>query len=114
GYKHGVPADADFVFDTRFLPNPFYNDELRPLTGKDAAVRTFIFGHALAEEYITQIERTLTTALEHYSEVGKHYGVVALGCTGGRHRSVCLAEELAARLSGRGIATTVQHRDVDR
>jgi UPF0042 nucleotide-binding protein len=114
GYKHGVPPDADFVFDTRFLPNPFYDEALRPLTGKDKAVRTFIFNHALAADYVAQLERTLAIALEHYSEVGKHYGVVALGCTGGRHRSVCLAEELAQRLAARGIATTVQHRDVDR
>ncbi len=114
GYKHGVPADADFVFDTRFLPNPFYVDELRPLTGRDAAVKDYIFEQPLTHEYLAQIESTLDVALQHYGEVGKNYGVVALGCTGGRHRSVCLAEELAARLRMRGLTATVQHRDVDR
>jgi UPF0042 nucleotide-binding protein len=114
GYKHGVPPDADFVFDTRFLANPFYVDELRPLTGQHQLVREFIFESKLAEQYLTEIESTLVLALAHYGEVGKHYGVVALGCTGGRHRSVCLAEELAVRLGHRGIPATVQHRDVDR
>lgn len=114
GYKYGVPADADFVFDTRFLPNPFYVDELRHLTGQDEAVKQYVFEHPLAGKYLTQIESTLDIALQHYADVDKNYGVVALGCTGGRHRSVCLAEELAQHLRGRGVVATVQHRDVDR
>jgi UPF0042 nucleotide-binding protein len=114
GYKHGVPSDADFVFDTRFLPNPFYIDSLKELTGMDKDVRDYLFQHPLAEEYLSRIESTLATALEHYADVGKSYGVVAMGCTGGKHRSVCLAEELAARLRQQGIPATVQHRDVER
>jgi UPF0042 nucleotide-binding protein len=114
GYKHGVPADADFVFDTRFLPNPFYVEELRPLTGRDAAVRDFVMDQPLAKEYLAQIDATLDVAVRHYGEVGKNYGVIAMGCTGGRHRSVCLAEELAGRLRRKGLTATVQHRDVDR
>jgi RNase adapter protein RapZ len=114
GFKHGVPPDADFVFDTRFLPNPFYVDELRELTGNDAPVREFVLQQQLAGEYLEHIERTVTLALDNYNNVSKHYSVVAIGCTGGRHRSVCLANELAARLQARNIACTVQHRDVGR
>lgn len=114
GYKHGVPADADFVFDMRFLPNPFYVEELRPLTGRDELVRNYVLEQPLAQEYLAHIESTLEVALKHYGEVGKNYSVVAFGCTGGRHRSVCIAEELAARLRARGITATVQHRDVAR
>jgi RNase adapter protein RapZ len=114
GFKHGVPADADFVFDTRFLPNPFYVEGLRPLTGRDDPVREYVISQPLAQEYLAQIEATLSVALLHYGDVGKNYGVVAIGCTGGQHRSVCLAEELAGRLQQRGITATVQHRDVDR
>jgi len=114
GYKHGVPPDADFVFDTRFLPNPFYVDELRELTGREAPVRDYIFESDLAKQYLDHIEQTLAFALQHFAAVGKHFGVVALGCTGGRHRSVCLAEELARRMSTRNISTSVQHRDIDR
>ncbi len=114
GYKHGVPPDADFVFDTRFLPNPFYVDALRHLTGVDPAVRSYVLDSKVAVDYLEQVENTVLTALTHYGGVSKHYSIVALGCTGGRHRSVCLAEELAARLSSRGLSCTVQHRDVDR
>ena len=114
GYKHGVPADADFVFDMRFLPNPFYVESLRPLTGRDDPVRKYVIEQPLAQEYLAQIESTVNFAIRHYGEVGKNYGVIAMGCTGGRHRSVCLAEELADRLQKRGITATVQHRDVDR
>lgn len=114
GYKHGVPPDADFVFDARFLPNPFYNDDLRPLCGNDEPVRQFVLGQPLAGEFLGAVENTLQVALRNYGEVNKHFAVVALGCTGGRHRSVCLANELGTRLTAHGYACTVQHRDLGR
>jgi UPF0042 nucleotide-binding protein len=114
GFKYGIPPDADFVFDTRFLPNPFYVDELRPQTGNDAAVRDHVLANPLAVEYIDRIEAALDAALPHYSEVHKLFAVVAIGCTGGRHRSVTLANALAERLERKGGRCLVQHRDVDR
>jgi len=114
GYKHGLPLDVDLVFDCRFLPNPFWLDELRPLSGLDEAVRRYVLEQPETLEFLTRVDELLTSLVPAYTREGKSYLSVAMGCTGGRHRSVVLAEELAERLRGHGVATTVFHRDVDR
>jgi UPF0042 nucleotide-binding protein len=114
GFKFGVPADADFVFDTRFLPNPFYNENLRPLSGNDHAVVDYVLHSSGAKEFIDKAVELLLLCVPRYADVHKLYAVVAVGCTGGRHRSVVVANELDWRLSGGGIKCVVQHRDIDR
>lgn len=114
GYKHGVPLDADLVLDCRFLPNPHWIDELRPYSGLDAPVRDFVLGHDQTKQFLDQLDTLLANLLPAYQGEGKSYLTVALGCTGGRHRSVVLAEELARRLSAQGSPVSVLHRDVDR
>lgn len=114
GFKYGMPIDADFVFDTRFLPNPFYVDRLRPLSGNDQPVKDYVMHDLLAQQFIDAVYHLLQFALPHYADVQKHYAVLALGCTGGRHRSVVLANELCARLRADGARVIAQHRDIDR
>jgi RNase adapter protein RapZ len=114
GFKYGIPMDADFVFDTRFLPNPFYVDALRALSGHDEPVKDYVLGNELARQYLSSVFSLLQFTLPHYADVHKHYAVLAIGCTGGRHRSVVLANELCARLRNGGARVIAQHRDVDR
>lgn len=114
GYKNGIPRDADLLFDVRFLPNPHWIRELRPLRGTDEAVRDYVLGHAEASEFLTRVEDLLGFLIPRYEEEGKSYLTIGLGCTGGHHRSVVLAEELEAWLEKEGISATVRHRDVDR
>ena len=114
GYKNGLPLDADLVFDCRFLPNPHWVDELRPLTGLDEPVRNYVLGQPAAGEFLDNLETLLVQLLPAYVAEGKAYLTIALGCTGGRHRSVVIAEELARRLRNRGQAAAVLHRDVDK
>ncbi|HUW01467.1 MAG TPA: RNase adapter RapZ [Acidimicrobiales bacterium] len=114
GYKHGLPLDADLVFDLRFLPNPHWVDELRPLTGRDKPVRDYVFSQPITREFLVKLEDLLATLLPAYVGEGKSYLTVAVGCTGGRHRSVAVAEELAKLVRGRGYDPSVNHRDVDR
>jgi UPF0042 nucleotide-binding protein len=114
GYKNGIPRDADLVFDVRFLPNPHWIRNLRPLRGTDEAVRDYVLGHAEATEFLTRVEDLLGFLIPRYEEEGKSYLTIGLGCTGGHHRSVVLAEELETWLEKQGIASTVRHRDVDR
>jgi UPF0042 nucleotide-binding protein len=112
GYKHGVPVDADLVFDVRCLPNPHFVDTLRPLTGRDRAVVRFMRRHASTREFVDRLTAFLTFALPQYVQEGKSYLTVAIGCTGGRHRSVMLAEELKKTLAGvKGVTVRVKHRD---
>jgi UPF0042 nucleotide-binding protein len=112
GYKHGVPMDADLVFDVRFLPNPHFVDTLRPLTGRDRAVVRYMRRHASTREFIDRLTAFLTFALPQYVQEGKSYLTVAIGCTGGRHRSVMLADALKKTLAGvKGITVRVKHRD---
>jgi UPF0042 nucleotide-binding protein len=112
GYKHGVPVDADLVFDVRCLPNPHFVDTLRPLTGRDAAVVRYMRRHAATKEFIDRLGSFLKFALPQYVQEGKSYLTVAIGCTGGRHRSVMLAEELKKSLAGvKGVKLRVKHRD---
>lgn len=113
-YRRGVPADADFVFDARGLPNPHWNAELRPLSGRDAAVREFLETQPEAGEYVSQVSGFLDTWLPRMQSDTRSYVTVAFGCTGGRHRSVYLAERLAEHARERGWAeVAVYHRELD-
>jgi len=114
GFKHGLPLDADIVMDVRFLPNPHWDDVLRPLTGHDPKVRDYVLETAVGSNFVDQFDELLGTLLPQYQAEGRSYLTVAIGCTGGRHRSVAVSEELASRLRGRGVAVTAAHRDLSR
>lgn len=114
GYKQGLPIDVDLVFDCRFLPNPHWVDELRSLTGLDESVRDYVLTRPGAEEFLTQLDRLLELTLPGYEREGKAYLSIGVGCTGGRHRSVVVAEQLSERLRAHGYRAAVHHRDVDR
>ncbi len=114
GYKHGLPLDADLVLDCRFLPNPHWVESLRPLSGLDAPVRDFVLGQQATGPFLDQVDDLVGMLLPAFVDEGKPYLTIALGCTGGRHRSVALAEELGARLRARGAKPIVIHRDIDR
>ena len=114
GYKHGIPFDADLVFDVRFLPNPHFVDGLRPLDGRDPRVREFVLRHDEARELLDRLRDLLRFLLPFYQREGKAYLTVAVGCTGGRHRSVTFIEELREFLESLGYAPAVVHRDLDR
>jgi UPF0042 nucleotide-binding protein len=114
GFKYGVPLDADFVFDMRFLPNPFWVPELRPLTGVDAPVAEWVMGQEGAVPFVDRVVELMTPVTEGYLREGRRYATVAVGCTGGKHRSVAVAEALSARLGGDQVATFVVHRDLGR
>jgi UPF0042 nucleotide-binding protein len=114
GFKHGVPPDVDNMFDARFLPNPYWIEELRPLSGLDAAVRNYVLRQPEAQDFVTKIDDLLAFLLPAYTNEGKAYLTVAIGCTGGRHRSVSLVEELAARIRSHGYDPAVYHRDINR
>jgi len=112
GYKHGVPVDADLVFDVRCLPNPHFVPELRGLTGRDAAVIRYMRRHSATKDFIDRLTSFLKFALPHYVQEGKSYLTVAIGCTGGQHRSVMIAEALRKSLGHvKGIRVRVKHRD---
>ncbi|OGQ25160.1 MAG: RNase adaptor protein RapZ [Deltaproteobacteria bacterium RBG_16_71_12] len=112
GFKHGVPAELDLCFDVRFLPNPFFVDALRPLAGTDEAVRDFVLGQPDAQGFMTRVDELLGFLLPRFVQEGKSYVTVAVGCTGGRHRSPALAAALADRLRARGMEARVVHRDI--
>lgn len=114
GYKHGVPLDADLVLDCRFLANPHWVDELRPASGLEEPVRQYVLGQDRAQQFLTRLDGLLDVLLAGYLDEGKPYLSLAVGCTGGRHRSVVMAEEIARLLERRGLPTTVSHRDIDR
>jgi UPF0042 nucleotide-binding protein len=114
GYKNGLPLDADLVLDCRFLPNPHWVDELRPLTGLDDPVRDYVLGQPAARRFLDNLETLLAQLVPAYEHEGKAYLTIALGCTGGRHRSVAIAEEVARRLAPRGQRAAVLHRDLDK
>jgi UPF0042 nucleotide-binding protein len=114
GYKYGLPIDSDLVFDTRFLPNPYWVDELRPLPGTDQRVRDYVLGHEEAKAYLGRIEDMLEFLLPGFVREGKHYLTISVGCTGGRHRSVVLGEEIARHVQELGYPVGLQHRDLGR
>lgn len=111
GFKHGVPADSDLVFDVRFLPNPNYVPELKPLTGRHPRVARYVRSFPQTVEFIERISDLLVYLLPHYVAEGKSYLTISFGCTGGRHRSVMMAEEIYKRLQRAGYAAKVAHRD---
>jgi UPF0042 nucleotide-binding protein len=112
GFKHGLPLDADIVMDVRFLPNPHWVEDLRPLTGHDPKVRDYVLERGVTSSFLEHLETMLVELLPSYQAEGRTYLTIAIGCTGGRHRSVAIAEELARRFADRGIASHVSHRDV--
>jgi UPF0042 nucleotide-binding protein len=112
GFKHGLPLDADIVMDVRFLPNPHWDEQLRPLTGRDEAVRRYVLESLGAADFVDRFDALLADLLPSYEAEGRSYLTVAIGCTGGRHRSVAIAEELARRFTDRGVAVRTSHRDV--
>lgn len=114
GYKHGLPLDVDLVLDCRFLPNPHWVDELRPKTGRDKAVRRYVLENPQTGEFLEKLDGLFDVLLPGYVAEGKSYLTIAVGCTGGRHRSVVIADELAGRLRKRGFEPRVVHRDVKR
>ena len=115
GFKYGLPADADLVADARFLPNPFWEEELRSLTGEDRKVSDYVLDQPGAREFLDAYVAALRPVLEGYQRENKRHAMIAIGCTGGKHRSVALVRELAARLrSIPGLAVSVKHRDLGR
>jgi RNase adapter protein RapZ len=114
GYKYGLPVDADLVVDVRFLPNPFWIPELRDLTGRDDEVRDYVLGQQDAKEFIDRYTEILQIIGAGYTRESKRYLTLAIGCTGGKHRSVVMAQQLADRLSAMGVRTNVVHRDLGR
>ena len=114
GFKHGVPQDADLVFDVRFLPNPNYVADLREKSGRDPEVREYVESQSQTTEFLSRLSDLLLFLLPHYVREGKSYLTIAIGCTGGRHRSVALAEHIGELLEEEGYKTKVAHRDLER
>ncbi len=114
GYKRGVPVDADMVVDMRFVENPFYYEDMRYLSGLDEKVRTFVLSQPYVMEYLDHLEKCVTDILPLFEKQDKHILRICFGCTGGRHRSVAAAEEMAERLRRRGHAVRIYHRDITR
>lgn len=114
GYKHGVPIDADMVLDCRFLPNPHWVDELRPLNGTNRKVRGYVLNAEGTDEFLKKIRDLLGFLLPGFVKEGRHYLTIAIGCTGGKHRSVVVGDEIARFLQEKGFPSTVVHRDLER
>lgn len=114
GFKHGVPMEADLVFDVRFLPNPYYVPELRGLTGLDEGVRDYVFSNPQSDEFLKRLSDFVSYLLPRYAEEGKTSLTIAVGCTGGHHRSVAVAHALAQFVTGQGFPVTESHRDMGR
>ena len=114
GFKHGLPMEADLVFDVRFMPNPFYIDALRPQTGLDAPVRDYVFSFRETEEFMEKLRDMVTYLLPRYREEGKTVLVIAIGCTGGHHRSVAVTHAISQYIASLGYQVTENHRDMTR
>ena len=115
GFKYGIPADADLVFDVRFLPNPYYYEELRRLTGNDRKIQDFVMGFDMAHIFLDKLDDMVRFLIPNYVKEGKHQLVIGVGCTGGKHRSVTLANALYTGLKGHGTyGIKLYHRDVDK
>jgi UPF0042 nucleotide-binding protein len=114
GFKYGIPKDADLVFDVRFLPNPYYDLELRPLTGNDEAIQNFVMKYDEAEKFLDKIADLLEFLIPNYINEGKNGLVVGIGCTGGKHRSVTLANELYRELQSLPYSSRIEHRDIEK
>jgi RNase adapter protein RapZ len=111
GFKNGAPRDADIVLDVRFLPNPHWHDDLRPYSGLDEPVREYVLGQPETGEFLKRLYELFDVMVPAFVKEGKHYLTVAIGCTGGKHRSVVLGEELAAHIRTLDVAVQVEHRD---
>lgn len=114
GFKYGLPLEADLVFDVRFMPNPFYIEELRHQTGLDRAVADYVFGYQQTKDFLKKLEDLLAFSLPLYAEEGKTSLTVAIGCTGGHHRSVAVTHALTEQIRGQGYSVTENHRDINR
>lgn len=114
GFKYGIPTDADLVFDVRFLPNPYYDLELRPLTGNDEAIQEFVMRYDEAKEFLNKLDDLLEFLIPNYIKEGKNGLVVAIGCTGGKHRSVTLANESFHELQNLPYSVRIEHRDIEK
>lgn len=114
GFKHGLPMEADLVFDVRFLPNPYYVPELKPLTGLDEPVREYVFSSEAAGRFLERLEPLLAFLLPQYRQEGRTELVIAVGCTGGRHRSTAVAHHLATFIGEQGFPVSESHRDISR
>lgn len=112
GYKYGVPLESDLLFDTRFLPNPFYNDELRDKTGKDREVREYVLEEKETQKYLHELKRFMDFLLPRFVKEGKSHVTISVGCTGGKHRSVIIAEEMKIHLKSKGLSVRIYHRDL--
>ncbi|SMP45438.1 RNase adapter RapZ [Anoxynatronum buryatiense] len=113
GFKHGIPLDSDLIFDVRFLPNPFYEEELKSLTGLDQRVRSYVLDNETAVGFLEHLEQMMLFLIPNYIREGKHQLVVGIGCTGGRHRSVSIALVLASYLQQHGYRVILEHRDIE-
>ena len=114
GFKHGIPADADYVFDARFLPNPFWEKELKPYTGLEQPVKDFLASQPIVTKFIWQINSFMMTWLPHLERNNRSYVTIAIGCTGGKHRSVYIAELLANNFRKEQKDVQTHHRDIDK
>ncbi len=114
GYRYGLPPAADLVFDVRFLPNPHYIEELRPLTGLEKKLRQYVLSQPVCQEFRRHLDQLLGFLMPHYREEGKSYLTIAIGCTGGRHRSVSIVEDLASSFPDSQVRLRVNHRDVEK
>lgn len=113
GFKYGIPEDADLVFDVRFLPNPYYDTELRPFTGNDQPIKDFVLKYDEAQTFLTKVTDLIKFLIPNYIKEGKNQLVIAVGCTGGKHRSVCLADEIFEALNGEeSYGLKIEHRDI--
>ena len=113
GFKHGVPIDADMILDVRFLPNPHWDENLRPFSGLDESVRDFVMKQELSGEFLDRVDGLINLILPAYVQEGRSYLTIGVGCTGGRHRSVAIVEEVAKRLTSAGYHPRVTHRDIN-
>jgi UPF0042 nucleotide-binding protein len=113
GFKYGIPVDSDLVFDVRFIPNPFYIPDLKPFSGNDEPVRNYVLSQTETQGFLSRIEDMLKFLIPNYVKEGKRQLIVAIGCTGGRHRSVAIANELNAKLNAAGFKSSIDHRDVN-
>ena len=114
GFKYGIPADVDLVFDVRFLPNPYYDLELRPLTGNDKAIQDFVMEHQESVEFLEKLDDMMEFLIPNYIKEGKYNLVIGIGCTGGKHRSVTITDKLAEKLKRLPYSVKVEHRDIMR
>lgn len=112
GFKYGIPVDADLVFDVRFIPNPFYIPELKKYSGEDEPVKRFVLDQIETKDFITKLDDMLTFLVPNYIKEGKRQLIVAVGCTGGRHRSVAIANELFNKLQAKNFGVRIEHRDI--